>query len=101
VRDEIVLLAPPDVLAMIPDAWYEPVQLDVMQRTVVIRDGRPVKFLRPGVYRIWQYRCVEHGAEPLCSCPAAPLAQPRKQCCEPRRVQVCELSPALLGELDS
>ena len=50
--DELVLLAPPAVLAMIPDAWYETVQLDVMQRAVVTRDGRPVKFLRPDVHRI-------------------------------------------------
>jgi hypothetical protein len=59
VRDGVVLLASPDVLAMIPDAWYETIQLDVMQRAVVTRDGLA-------------------RAEPLCSRPAAPLAEPRR-----------------------
>jgi regulator of protease activity HflC (stomatin/prohibitin superfamily) len=52
--DDLVLLAQPDVLAMLPAAWYETVALDAMQRAVVTRDGRPLKFLRPGVHRIWK-----------------------------------------------
>jgi regulator of protease activity HflC (stomatin/prohibitin superfamily) len=52
--DDLVLLAQPDVLAMLPITWYETVQLDATQRAVVYRDGRPVKFLRPGVHRIWK-----------------------------------------------
>lgn len=46
--------APAPVLAGVPSAWYETVQLEVHQRAVVSRDGRPVKFLRPGVHRLWR-----------------------------------------------
>jgi regulator of protease activity HflC (stomatin/prohibitin superfamily) len=52
--DDLVLLAQPEVLAMLPTAWYETIALDAMQRAVVMRDGRPVKFLRPGLHRIWK-----------------------------------------------
>ena len=51
--DDLVLAAPPDVLAALPAAWYTTVQLGATQRAVVSRDGKPVKFLRPGVHRIW------------------------------------------------
>lgn len=51
--DDLVLIAQPDVLAMLPPAWYATITLGVMQRAVIVRDQRPVKFLRPGVHRIW------------------------------------------------
>ena len=51
--DELVFTAQPDVLAALPAVWSTTVQLGAMQRAVVSRDGRPVKFLRPGVHRIW------------------------------------------------
>jgi len=52
--DDLVLIAQPDVLAMLPPAWYQTVALDAMQRAVITRDGRPVKFLRPGLHRVWK-----------------------------------------------
>lgn len=51
--DDLVFFAQPDVLAMLPATWYTTVQLGAMQRAVVFRDGKPMKFLRPGVHRIW------------------------------------------------
>jgi regulator of protease activity HflC (stomatin/prohibitin superfamily) len=51
--DELVFQAQPDVIAMLPAAWFTTVMLGVMQRAVVLRDERPAKFLRPGVHRIW------------------------------------------------
>jgi len=50
---ELVFVAQADVLALIPAGWYTTVQLGAMQRAVVYRDHRPVKFLRPGSHRIW------------------------------------------------
>jgi regulator of protease activity HflC (stomatin/prohibitin superfamily) len=51
--DDVVFLAAPDILAMLPATWYRTVQLGVEQRAVVVRDERPLKFLRPGIHRIW------------------------------------------------
>lgn len=51
--DDLVFLAQSDVLAMIPLAWYATIELGGTERAVVYRDGKPVKFLRPGVHRIW------------------------------------------------
>jgi len=51
--DDLVFFAQPDVLAMLPATWYTTVQLGAMQRAVVSRDAKPMKFLRPGVHRIW------------------------------------------------
>lgn len=51
--DDLVFFAQPNVLAMLPAVWYTTVQLGTMERAVVFRDGRPMKFLRPGVHRIW------------------------------------------------
>jgi hypothetical protein len=51
--DELVFTAAPDVLALIPAAWFTTVRIDTMQRAVVVRDKRPMKFLRPGVHRVW------------------------------------------------
>ncbi len=51
--EDLVFTAAPDVLALLPTSWYATITVDVMQRAVVVRDGRPVKFLRPGVHRVW------------------------------------------------
>ena len=51
--DDLVFAAQPDILAMFPADWYTTVHIAMMQRAVVSRDERPVKFLRPGVHRIW------------------------------------------------
>jgi regulator of protease activity HflC (stomatin/prohibitin superfamily) len=51
--DELVVTAPASLRAVLPPDWYREVQLGVRQRGVVVRDRRPVKFLRPGVHRIW------------------------------------------------
>jgi regulator of protease activity HflC (stomatin/prohibitin superfamily) len=51
--DDLVFLAQPDVTAMLPPHWYTTVTLGPTQRAVLFRDERPVKFLRPGVHRIW------------------------------------------------
>lgn len=37
----------------------------------------------------------------LCSCPAFPLAEPRKQSPELHSIQVCEVAPPLVADLDS
>lgn len=51
--DELSFDAPPEVLALVPDSWYQTVALSANERAVIYRDARPVKFLRPGVHRIW------------------------------------------------
>lgn len=51
--DELVFTAQPNVLAALPATWYSTVELGPLQRAVVFREARPVKFLRPGVHRIW------------------------------------------------
>lgn len=51
--DDLVFLAQPDVVAMLPPAWFTTVTLGANQRGIVYRDERPVKFLRPGVHRVW------------------------------------------------
>jgi regulator of protease activity HflC (stomatin/prohibitin superfamily) len=52
--NQVAFTAPAAVLAALPPDWYETIQLDAVQRAVIHRDGRPVKFLRPGVHRIWR-----------------------------------------------
>ncbi len=52
--DEIVFSAPPPVLAVIPAEWFDTVHLAAHQRGVLFRDERPVRFLRPGVHRMWK-----------------------------------------------
>jgi hypothetical protein len=51
--DDLVFLAQPDVLAMVPQAWYATLSLGNDERAVVFRDDKPLKFLRPGAHRIW------------------------------------------------
>ncbi|MBA3539281.1 MAG: hypothetical protein H0T79_06605, partial [Deltaproteobacteria bacterium] len=52
--DDLVFLAQADVQAIIPSAWYETIHLAASERAIVRRDDKPVKFLRPGVHRIWK-----------------------------------------------
>jgi regulator of protease activity HflC (stomatin/prohibitin superfamily) len=51
--DDLAFHAQPDMLAVIPPGWYTTVELGAHQRAVVSRDQRPVKFLRPGLHRVW------------------------------------------------
>jgi regulator of protease activity HflC (stomatin/prohibitin superfamily) len=51
--DDLVFLAQPEVLAHLPIEWYRTIQLAPTERAVIYRDDRPVKFLRPGVHRVW------------------------------------------------
>jgi regulator of protease activity HflC (stomatin/prohibitin superfamily) len=52
--DEILFSAPAAVLAVLPSDWFTTVTLTPHQRAIVLRDERPVKFLRPGVHRRWK-----------------------------------------------
>lgn len=51
--DELVFLAPADVIAALPPAWFATLHLGIEERAIVYRDDKPAKFLRPGVHRIW------------------------------------------------
>jgi regulator of protease activity HflC (stomatin/prohibitin superfamily) len=51
--DEHVFTAAPAVVAVLPADWYEVIHLAPNQRGVVLRDDKPVKFLRPGIHRVW------------------------------------------------
>lgn len=51
--DDLVFVAPPDVIAMLPPAWFTTKHLGIEERAIVYRDDKPAKFLRPGVHRIW------------------------------------------------
>nr|HEX4318107.1 slipin family protein [Kofleriaceae bacterium] len=51
--DDLVFVAPPAVLAMLPQDWYRTLHLDTHARAVVFRDDKPIKFLRPGLHRVW------------------------------------------------
>lgn len=50
---ELVFVAPPDLLPVIPQGWYTTVELGPTERAVIYRDHRPIKFLRPGQHRVW------------------------------------------------
>lgn len=51
--DELVFTAAPDVIALFPADWYRTVTLGPTQRAIVARDGKPMKFLRPGTHWVW------------------------------------------------
>ncbi len=53
VVDELLVTAPTAVRALFPAEWLHEVQLGPRQRGVLVRDGRPAKFLRPGTHRYW------------------------------------------------
>jgi regulator of protease activity HflC (stomatin/prohibitin superfamily) len=45
--------APVEVRSVLPSDWYDELTLNARQRAIVLRDGRPVRFLRPGTHRYW------------------------------------------------
>ena len=51
---EVVFHTLPAVLAALPPDWYETVHLAPGHYAIVLVDERPVKFLRPGIHRIWK-----------------------------------------------
>jgi regulator of protease activity HflC (stomatin/prohibitin superfamily) len=51
--DDLVFWAQPEVLAMLPQAWFETIHLAATQRAVIFRDDKPKLFLRPGIHRVW------------------------------------------------
>jgi regulator of protease activity HflC (stomatin/prohibitin superfamily) len=51
--DDIVFMAQPEVLSKVPPHWYTTLTLGTLERAVVYRDAKPVKYLRPGVHRLW------------------------------------------------
>jgi hypothetical protein len=51
--DELVFTGAAEVLALVPPTWFTTVALEADQRAVIFRDQRPVKFLRPGLHRVW------------------------------------------------
>lgn len=51
--DDLAFWAQPEVLAILPPAWFTTVTLAAMERAVVFRDDKPMKFLRPGIHRVW------------------------------------------------
>lgn len=53
VTDELRLEALPPVRDMLPDTWFSEVSLNSRQRGVLMRDGIPRVFLRPGTHRYW------------------------------------------------
>lgn len=50
---ELVFQVAPEVRAVLPPEWFREVTLGSRQRGVLLREGRPVRFLRPGVHRYW------------------------------------------------
>ncbi len=51
--DQLVFTARPEARAILPSEWYAEVSLGPLERGIVFRDRVPVKFLRPGVHRLW------------------------------------------------
>lgn len=51
--DKLTFQAAPQVRAVIPSDWYTEVTIENDQRAVLSVDGRPSRYLRPGVHRYW------------------------------------------------
>ncbi|HEY4175374.1 MAG TPA: slipin family protein, partial [Kofleriaceae bacterium] len=51
--DDLVLQAQPEVLTMLPQTWFTTIELGTNERAVVYRDERPLRYLRPGIHRVW------------------------------------------------
>lgn len=51
--DQLLFTAAPEVRALLPKDWYREVTLGPRERGVLMRDGRPTAYLRPGVHRFW------------------------------------------------
>src|SRR5688572_14193479 len=52
--DDLVFSALPEVRSVLPASWFEEIALANRQRGVLYRDGKPQRFLRPGVHRFWR-----------------------------------------------
>jgi regulator of protease activity HflC (stomatin/prohibitin superfamily) len=51
--DQLVFSALPEIRALLPIEWFAEVTLAKRQRGFLYRDGKPQRFLRPGVHRFW------------------------------------------------
>jgi SPFH domain / Band 7 family len=51
--DELVFEARPELRAALPASWFAEVTVGPRQRAVLLKDARPVAFLRPGTHRYW------------------------------------------------
>lgn len=51
--DAIQFRTAPEVRDQLPESWFSEVSLGSRQRAVLVRDGVPRIFLRPGVHRYW------------------------------------------------
>ncbi len=51
--DDLAFWAQPEVLAVLPQAWFTTLELGPTERAVVVRDAKPRLFLRPGIHRVW------------------------------------------------
>ncbi len=58
--DALVFRARAEVRAVIADEWVREIQLASNQRAIILRDGQPQRFLRPGVHWMWT---VDPGVE--------------------------------------
>jgi regulator of protease activity HflC (stomatin/prohibitin superfamily) len=53
VTDNLQFQALPEVRDLLPESWFSEVALNSRQRAVLVKDGVPKVFLRPGVHRYW------------------------------------------------
>ncbi len=51
--DDLAFWAQPEVIAMLPKEWFATIQLGADERAVIFRDDKPMRFLRPGLHRVW------------------------------------------------
>lgn len=49
----LVFSARPEVRAVLRGHWFSEVVIGIHERGIVYKDGKPEKFLRPGVHRYW------------------------------------------------
>ena len=52
--DDLVFHTLPQIADALPDNWFEKITIAPGHYGLVLRDERPVKFLRAGVHRIWK-----------------------------------------------
>ncbi|HEY1815117.1 MAG TPA: SPFH domain-containing protein [Kofleriaceae bacterium] len=51
--DDLAFWAQPEVLAILPPAWFTTLELGPSERAVIVRDAKPRLYLRPGLHRVW------------------------------------------------
>jgi len=51
--DTLVFESTPESRALMPASWFNELRVEPNQRAVLLRDGKPQVFLRPGVHRYW------------------------------------------------